>query len=141
MRAFLAACLALSIVRTVEAGVEIVDARAEISRTDPERIEVYFDLRNDTTHELELLKAVSPRAERVEFKQRSIGADNSARLWPVAKFEIPAGGRLRLHADGRFFLLSGFDEGIRPGQVIPLTLTFEDESPVTLQLRVAPARQ
>jgi copper(I)-binding protein len=133
-RAFLAAALGLLLVRTVHADVTVVEARAELSTAEPRQVEVYFELRNDTTHDLELLKAVSGRAERVELKQRSVGADNKPRVWPVARFEVPPGGRLRLHADGRFFLVTGLEPGVAAGQILPITFTFEDERPVTLQL-------
>ena len=140
-RAFLAAFGGLLLVRTVQADVAITQVRAELSAAEPRRVELYFELHNDTTHALELLKAVCDRAERVELKQRSVSADNQARIWPVAKFEVAPGGRLKLHADGRFFQLSGLDAGLSVGQVLPLTLTFEDERPVTLQLRVEAARR
>lgn len=138
-RAFLVAALGLFLVRTVQADVTIVGARAEISAKEPRQVEVTFELHNDTAHELELLKAVSDRAERVEFKQRSVDAENRPRVWPVAKFEVPAGGRLKLHANGRFFLVTGLDAGVAEGQILPLTFTFEDERPLTLQLRLEAA--
>lgn len=139
-RAAIAACIGFSLVRTAAADVSIAGARAAISEADPRRVEVYFELRNDTTHELELLKAESARADVVEYKQRSISADNVARLWPLGKFEVPAGGRLTLKADGRFFMLSGFEGALTVGQPISLTLTFEDEPPVTFELRLEAAR-
>ena len=141
IRAFLAVCVGVLLVRAVQAEVAITAVHAELSATQPHQVEVYFELRNATAHELELLKVVCDRAERVEFKQRSVGADSKARLWPVAKFEVPAGESLKLHADGRFFLLSGLDAGVSVGQGLALTLTFEDERPVTLQLRLEAARR
>ena len=139
-RAFLIAAIPLLIVRTVQADVVITSARAELSASQPRHLEVTFELRNETAHSLELLKAVCDRADRVELKQRSIGADNVARIWPVAKFEVAAGGTLRLRTDGRFFQVSGLDADVVTGQVLPLTLTFEDEPAVTVQLTVIPAR-
>ncbi len=62
-------------------------------------------------------------------------------MWPVAKFEVPPGGTLRLHADGRFFQVSGLEPGVAVGQILPLSFTFEDERPVTLQLKLEPARR
>jgi copper(I)-binding protein len=139
-RAFLAAAIFLLLVRTAQADVVVTAARAELSAAQPRHVEVYFELHNDTAHALQLLKVVSDRAERVEFKQRSIGADNVARVWPVAKFEVAPGARLTLRAEGRFFQVSGLAADLAPGQVLPLTLTFEDEPPVTLRLPLAAPR-
>jgi len=135
----LSAVLLLLLGRTVQADVVVTAARAELSSGEPRHVEVYFELRNETRHALELLKAVSDRADRVELKQRSVGADNVARVWPVAKFEVPAGGVLKLRAEGRFFQVSGLASDVAPGQVLPLTFTFEDEPPVSLQLTLMPS--
>ena len=139
-RAFLVAAISLFLVRTVQADVVVTAVRAELSAAEPRHVEVTFELRNDTTHSLELLKAVCDRADRVELKQRSIGADNVARVWPVAKFEVAAGGKLTLRTAGRFFQVGGLAPDVVAGQVLTLTLTFEDEPPVTLRLPVEPAR-
>jgi copper(I)-binding protein len=70
----------------------------------------------------------------VDLKRRSYDAENRPRIWPVARFEIPAGGSLRLFHDGPFFLASGLDPKLAAGDHLPLTFTFEDEAPVTLDL-------
>jgi len=137
--AWLAAALFL-LVRTVHAEVQLTDARAILSATAPRNVEVYFVLRNATSHELELLKVESARAERVELKVRSYGPDGRPRLWPVAKFDVPAGGLLKLSADGRFFQVTELDARLRAGDRLPLVLTFENEPPVSLSVVLEDAR-
>lgn len=124
------------------ADIVVLDARAELSAAEPRSVAVTFLLRNDTAHELELMKVESARAGRVELKQLSYDADNRPHVWPVAKFEIPPGGSIRLRRAGRFFRVSELDANLRVGDRLPLTLVFEDEPPLTLDLTLeaAPAK-
>lgn len=138
---WLAVAALLLIARTVHAEVQISDAHAVLSATEPRQVEVTFVLHNATVHELELLKVVCARADRVDFKLRSYGPDGRARVWPVAKFEVPAGGALKLSTEGRFFQVSELDASLRPGDRLPLVFTFEDEPPVKLSVTLeAPGR-
>ena len=118
------------------AAIEIASARAELRGDDPGAIAATFVLRNATSHELELLKAVAAGADRVEFKQRSFDAENRPHVWPLAKLEIPAGDTLRLSPEARFLRISGFDRAPRVGDRVTLTLVFEDEPPVVIELPV-----
>ena len=133
--------LALGLLATAPAlgAVEIESARAELRTDDPGALAAYFVLRNTTTHELELLKAVASGADRVEFKQRSYDADNRPHVWPLAKFELQPGDTLRLSAESRFLRISGFTQPPRAGDRVSLTLVFEDEPPVVVELRVGAA--
>ena len=137
------AVLAVALFAGVPANAQIVieSSRAELSADEPRRIEIYFVLRNATNHELELMKADSPLAQAVEIKQRSSDAQGKTRVWPVAKLELDQGRVANFSANGRFLQLTGLAHDLRVGQVVPLTLTFEDEPPVLLQLRLeAPAK-
>ena len=118
----------------VRADVQISEAHAVLSAGQPQTVEVYFVLRNATPHELELMKVVCARADHVDYKLRSYGPDGRPRLWPVAKFEVPAGGLLKLSAEGRFFQVTELDARLRVGDVLPLTFTFHDEDPVTVSV-------
>lgn len=133
------ALLSLSASVGLAAGVEITESRAALVEGQPRTLEVYFTLRNDTGHELKLMKMESAAGDALDLKQRSFDAEGRARLWPVAKFEVPKGGTLRFVPEGRLLQISGLAAGLRAGQSVPLTLTFEDEPPVTLQINVAAA--
>jgi copper(I)-binding protein len=137
----LAALAFLFIVRTASAGIEISDARAVLAADAPRRVEISFTLHNTTTHELKLLKAVCAAGDSLQLKQRSYDADGRMRLWPVAKFEVPAGDSLHLSTTGRFFQLTGLAPSLRAGQPLPIVLTFEDEPPVTVDLTLEAAAQ
>lgn len=119
------------------AAIEVEAARAELRADDPQGLAAYFVLRNATTHELELLKAVADGADRVEYKLRSYDAENRPRVWPLAKFEVAAGDTLKLSPEGRFFRITGFTKLPRPGDRITFTLVFEDEPPLVIVLPVA----
>ena len=135
------AVLAVALFAGVPANAQIVieSSRAELSADEPRRIEIYFVLRNATSHELELMKAESPLADTVEMKQRSSDAQGKTRLWPVAKLELDEGRVAKLSANGRFLQLTGLARDLRAGQLLPLTLTFEHEPPVVVQLRLEAA--
>ncbi|MET0292147.1 MAG: copper chaperone PCu(A)C [Steroidobacteraceae bacterium] len=132
-----AALLLLAGTAAQAAGVEITGARAELREGAPRTLEVYFTLRNATGHELKLVKMSSPAGDALELKQRSLDAEGRTRLWPVAKFEVPVGGTLRFVPEGRLLQIASLASSVRVGETVPLTLTFEDEAPVTLQLSVA----
>jgi copper(I)-binding protein len=138
LRALLTLLLAVTVV-PAWADIVVLDARAELSASEPRSVAVYFMLRNETAHELELMKVESARAGRVELKQLSYDADNRPHVWPVAKFEIPPGGSIRLMRAGRFFRVSELDAKLRVGDRLPLTLVFEDEPPLTLDLTLEAA--
>jgi copper(I)-binding protein len=136
----LAVLAVLFIVRTAQAaGIEISDARAELATDEPRRVEIYFVLRNATGHRLQLMKVASGAGEVVEMKQRSFGADGTPRVWPVARFDLADGSTTRLVREGRFLQVTALAAGLRVGQRVPLTLTFEDEQPVTVQLTLQQA--
>jgi copper(I)-binding protein len=137
--AALAAVAMLFIVRTAQADIEITEARAQFASDEPRRVEIYFALRNGVGHELKLQKVESSAAESVVMKQRSIGPDGQPRVWPVARFEVARDGSARLSAVGRFLVATGLTPALRVGQTLPLTLTFEDEQPITLQLTLEAA--
>lgn len=136
----LATLLVVGAAPAFAAGIEISDVRAELRETAPRHVEITLTLRNATGHELKLMRAESRRGERVEMKQRSFDAEGRERLWPVAKFEVAAGANARLIRDGRFFQVSGLEPGVAVGQTLPVTLVFQDEPPVTLQLALSAAQ-
>lgn len=128
----LAALPALAVAADARIGVE--GPRVERAREAARSLEAYFTLRNDSGHELRLLKAESPRARTVELKQRSYDASNKPHLWPVARLEVAAGGSARFSSTGRFFRLVDVADDVKPGDTVPLTLHFEDEPPLTIEL-------
>ena len=133
----LAALLVAATVPAFAAGIEITGVRAELREFAPRRIEITLTMRNATGHELKLMRAESPRGEIVEMKQRSYDAEGRERLWPVAKFELPAGATARLIRDGRFIQVTGLEPGVKVGGTLPVTLVFQDEPALTLQLALS----
>ena len=50
--------------------------------------------------------------------------------------EIPAHGSVRLAPGGNHLMLTGLKRDFRPGQLVPVTLTFAHERPATLEVMV-----
>lgn len=98
----------------------------------------YFTLRNTGKGRRELLKITSPLAGMVSLHQTSVDARGVSRMWPVGKLALAPGQVLRFEPMGTHVMLEGLVEGLRAGARVPLTLVFQDEAPVTVQLDVRP---
>ena len=98
----------------------------------------YLTLKNTGGSRRELLKITSPIASGILLQQFSIDAQGVSHLWPVGKLEIAPGEVLRFSPTGKRLMLLGLKQPLRAGTLVPVTLVFEDEEPVTIQLLVRP---
>ncbi len=55
---------------------------------------------------------------------------------PVARMDVPAGGRLELKPGGYHVMLLGLTHDLNPGDMIKVTLTFEKAGPMTIAVPV-----
>jgi copper(I)-binding protein len=96
---------------------------------------IYVTLRNDGSGADALLGATSTAAEHVELHE-TIRDGDVMRMRPVAKFEIPAGAALEMKPGGIHIMLINLRRELRPGDRVPVTLTFEHAAPLSLEVQV-----
>ncbi len=140
MRLLPALCLplSLSLLLALPANASIEAAAGWSRQTVPgAKVGVgYLVLKNTGTRARSLLKVASPVADAVEIHQSGIDAEGVARMWPVGKLQLAAGETVQLRPEGRHLMLVGLKAPLQPGSTVPVTFTFEDEAPVTVQLEV-----
>lgn len=85
-----------------------------------------------------LTGASSPRAERIEL--HSMAAENGVmRMRRQAEIAVPAGGMVMLEPGGFHLMIFGLDPAVKPGEIIPLRLTFRSGAVVELPARARAA--
>ncbi len=93
---------------------------------------VYLDLRNEGSGSDRLLAAASPAAERIELHEhRHAGGVMSMAQLPAV--ELPPAETVQLRPGGIHLMLLGLKHPLRPGDRLPLTLTFEQGGEVTVE--------
>jgi len=96
---------------------------------------VYVTLRNAGPYPDALVGASSDAAETVELHE-TIRDGDVMRMRPVAKLEIPAGATLAMKPGGLHVMLINLKRDLRPGDRVPVTLTFTHAAPVSLEAPV-----
>ena len=118
-----------------------IEASAGWTRATPPGTKVavgYFTLKNTGKSRRELLKITSPAAKDITLHQSSVDANGVSRMWPVGKLELAPGEVMRFDPNGRHLMLEGLGAALVVGKRVPVTLVFENEKPVTVQLDVRP---
>lgn len=124
--------------RPVRAAIEVGEGW---TRETPPGVTVavgYFTLKNTGKGRRELLKITSPAVQTISLHQSSVDANGVSHMWPLGKLELAPGETLKFEPNGRHLMLQGLAAPLRAGMHIPVTLVFEDEEPVTVQLEVRP---
>jgi copper(I)-binding protein len=139
-----AAPLARGAEMTRPASIRVVDAWARQAPMMPPmgqmsggtgNAALYVTLRNVGSDPDTLLGASSAAAEHVELHE-TIREGDVMRMRPVAKLEIPAGATLEMKPGGRHIMLVNLKHDLRPGERVPVTLTFAHAAPVSLEVPV-----
>lgn len=130
--------LALAPLAAAQAAIEITDGWTRETVPGLDVGVGYFTLKNTGTHRRELLKITSPLADGIELQVSSVDAQGVSHMWPVGKLELRPGEMLRFSPNGRHLMLRGLKSPLRVGARVPVTLVFEDEPPITVQLQVRP---
>lgn len=118
-----------------------VEASAGWTRATPPGVKVavgYLTLKNTGKVKRELLRISSPAAKDITLHQSSVDATGVSRMWPVGKLELAPGESLRFEPNGRHLMLEGLGASLVAGKQVSVTLTFDGEKPVTVQLEVRP---
>lgn len=140
-RKMLAAALLWPALLAAGSALAAVEVTEGWSRETPPGTQVavgYFTLKNTGKGRRELLKITSPVAKSISMHQSSVDAQGVAKMWPVGKLELAPGELLRFEPNGKHIMLEGLSAGLRAGTRVPVTLVFQDEAPITVQLDVRP---
>lgn len=98
----------------------------------------FLSIRNRSATDDELVKVTSPKVEAIEFHE-SVARDGTSEMRPAVAFSIPAGGRLALTPGGKHLMVFGLDPALKPGDRIPLSLTFRSGTVIAAEMTLVPA--
>jgi copper(I)-binding protein len=96
---------------------------------------VYVTLRNSGTAPDALVGASSEAAEVVELHE-TIRDGEVMRMRPVGTLALPVGATLEMKPGGLHVMLINLKRALRPGDKVPLTLTFEHGASLALEVPV-----
>lgn len=94
----------------------------------------YLVVRNQSDRPDRLVGVSSPRGAAELHDMVMDGGMMSMRR--AEAFDIPAGGALALERGGKHIMLIGLTGGLAAGEVVPVTLTFENAGEVTVDFPV-----
>jgi copper(I)-binding protein len=102
------------------------------SMVSPENTAVYLTVQNQSDAPESLIAVASPVATTSEFHATRL-RNGIREMHPQAQFTIPAGGRLEMQPGGAHIMLLGLTQALRPGDMVPLVLTFRQAGPVAIE--------
>lgn len=95
----------------------------------------YLTLENTGKEEVSLVKATSPTVAEVEIHTMSMEG-NIARMRKLSQVEVAPGQKVALEPGGIHMMLMGIKEPLKAGGHFPLTLVFDKNPPVTVDVEV-----
>jgi copper(I)-binding protein len=132
----------LSLAQSADPTIQVVDAWARqapmVSHTGHMHGgtgAVYITLRNTGSVPDALVGTSSAAAEVVELHE-TIRDGDVMRMRPVAKLDLRPGAAFEMKPGGLHLMLINLKRALRPGQTVPLTLTFEHAGPLALEVPV-----
>jgi periplasmic copper chaperone A len=131
---------AAAIAHEFRAGPITIDdpwARASIGATG--NTAAYMKLENGGAAPDRLVAAKSDVAAHVSLHE-SRDDNGIMRMAPVAGIEVPAGGNAELKPLGLHVMLTGLNRPLKAGETFPMTLVFEKQGEVPVQVSVQHAQ-
>jgi len=142
LSSFVALCAEVSSTPGADSPIRVEDAWARQAPMMPQAGHmhggtgaVYVTLQNTGAASDALVGASSEAADVVELHE-TIREGEVMRMRPVAKLELPAGGVQEMKPGGYHIMLINLKRALRPGDRVPLTLTFTNAAPVSLDVPV-----
>lgn len=134
---FLFACNNQDNAKTGQAADSIRIENAYIRTMPPgQKVTAMFvELHNDSAQSHKLVAATSDASEHVELHEH-IKVDGMMRMQQVESIAIPAKTMTALKPGGYHIMLINLKQNLTIGQKVPVTLRFEDDSSVPLQVEV-----
>lgn len=113
------------------AGVTVVDPW--VKAADKGMTAAFGTLVNTTDAEVTVVSGSSPRAKSVELHEVADSGGEAVMRRKEGGFTVPAGGSHELRPGGDHIMLMDVTEAVKPGDVIPFTLTMEDGTSVEFE--------
>jgi len=111
--------------------------RILLSASAPDTAQVHLALRNRSRHEHRVTAAESPVAGNARIVREVPSSPGESRhLDGHDGIPVPARGTLHLRPGGPHILLTGVSSALRPGEVVAVTLRFQDQSVLKLAAEV-----
>jgi periplasmic copper chaperone A len=133
-----------SLAQGADSSIQVVDAWARQAPMMPPmgsmsggtgNAALYVTLRNVAADPDPLLGASSAAAGHVELHE-TIRDGEVMRMRPVTQLVVPAGGVLEMKPGGLHIMLINLKRALRPGDRVPVTLTFGHAAPLSLDVQV-----
>jgi copper(I)-binding protein len=132
----LMAALLLAAAAPVFAAIEASDGWSRETIKGVDVAVGYLTLRNTSSERRELIKITAPQAASIGLHRSSVDANGVSHMWPVGKLELLPGEVMKLSPNGVHLMLNGLKQPLTKGMQVPVTVVFEHEKPVTVQLQV-----
>ncbi|WP_417249350.1 copper chaperone PCu(A)C [Celeribacter sp.] len=133
----LAGLSALAFALPAVAEITIEDAYARASGPSAKAGAAFFVIKNSGDADDQLIDAASDIAKRVELHTHKDMGDGVMKMMHVPEgFTIPAGGSHALKRGGDHVMFMGLNRSMNDGDVISVTLTFEDAGDITVEIPV-----
>ena len=100
---------------------------------------LYLSIHNSGTTPIKLTGATSPKGAAT-LHESVVGADGVVRMLRLLSLEIAPGETVALQPQGMHIMLTGLAAALRENETVPITLTFENAEPVTVEAIVEPTR-
>ena len=95
----------------------------------------YMTIENNTDQGIKIIGAESEVFTAVEIHE-TIEKDGMMSMQPVSILSIPAGTEAKLTPGGMHLMMMQPEEDLKPGDLVSITLKFDDGSTQTLQMTV-----
>lgn len=120
------------LMRQSDPGILVESPRLVATNTVPGDAMVFMTLRNTGGTPDLLIGAVSELAGQCGFYGPTVGTGSDG----VPFITVPAGGATALAAETAHLELLGLEEPLEEGQLVPLTLVFQNAGEITIKARV-----
>jgi len=95
----------------------------------------FLTIRNAGAKADKLVGVASPAAGTAEIHSMAMEG-NVMRMHPVVALDVPPGSTVALRPGGFHLMLFDLKQPLRAGDVVPLTLTFENAGPIVVNVEV-----
>ena len=122
--------------------IVVEDAYARIARPGAPVAAAFFVVRNDGEETDRLIGARTDLAAMAEVHTHIESTDGVMQMRPVeGGLEIIAGGEHHLKRGGDHIMIMGLSERLEQGDMLPLTLVFENAGEISLEIEVDNKRE
>jgi copper(I)-binding protein len=116
-------------------GTQEIAIMEPFGRVALDRASAYFTIQNNGSEDDALVKASAPVADTVELHE-TVTEGAEAKMQPVEKIDVPAGGQAELKPGGLHVMLTNLTEELEAGDSYTMTLVFQSGLTMDVQIFV-----